>query len=117
MNLKTKNLVLINGIIGLIGGIILLFGIVFIIGTATATGSGDFSILLLNLIKIAILALGIAGAVYYRGDVRVGAAPAVLMIVGGVVSLIPLLGWIGGILAIIGGSLYLAALKKFNSQA
>ncbi|MDS3352942.1 hypothetical protein RK473_05240 [Streptococcus pneumoniae] len=51
-----------------------------------------------------------------RGDKRVGAAPSVLMIVSGGVSLIPFLGWVGGILAIIGGSLFLATLKKFKSE-
>ena len=40
----------------------------------------------------------------------------VLLIVGGAVSLIPALGWVGGILAIIGGSIYLANLKNFNIQ-
>jgi len=38
------------------------------------------------------------------------------MIVSGGVSLIPFLGWVGGILAIIGGSLFLATLKKFKSE-
>ncbi|CIW04957.1 integral membrane protein [Streptococcus pneumoniae] len=38
------------------------------------------------------------------------------MIVSGEVSLIPFLGWVGGILAIIGGSLFLATLKKFKSE-
>lgn len=51
-----------------------------------------------------------------KGDKRVGAAPSVLMIVSGEVSLIPFLGWVGGILAIIGGSLFLATLKKFKSE-
>ena len=39
-----------------------------------------------------------------------------LLIVGGAISLIPALGWVGGILAIIGGSIYLANLKNFNIQ-
>jgi len=36
-----------------------------------------------------------------------------LLIVGGAVGLIPFLGWVGGILTIIGGSLYFGTLKKF----
>ena len=72
--------------------------------------------LLLNAFKIANLVLGIIAIVYYKGDNRVGAAPSVLMIVSGGVSLIPFLGWVGSILAIIGGSLFLATLKKFKSE-
>ncbi|AXQ77844.1 hypothetical protein DDV21_001540 [Streptococcus chenjunshii] len=113
--MKTKTLALVNGIVGLIGGIVLLLGIWFIFGAA-ATGSdsalGTVSVLFL-LLKLAILALGIVGAVYYKDDVRVSSAPNVLLIVGGAVGLIPFFGWIGGILAIIGGSMYLSALKKF----
>ncbi len=37
------------------------------------------------------------------------------MIVGGSIAIIPFLGWIGGILAIIGGSLFLSSIKKFDS--
>ena len=91
--MKTKTLAVTNGVVGLIGGIFLLFAIWFV--------------------KLALLVLGIVGAVYYKGDTPVGTAPSVLLIVGGAISLIPFLGWIGGILGIIGGSLYLASLKKF----
>lgn len=70
----------------------------------------------LYLIKIAILALGIIGAVYYKGMDEVKTSSNVLLIVGGAISLIPALGWVGGILAIIGGSIYLANLKNFNIQ-
>ena len=41
-------------------------------------------------------------------------APSVLMIVSGGVSLIPFLGWVGGILAIIGGSLFLATFEEIQ---
>ncbi|CON87884.1 integral membrane protein [Streptococcus pneumoniae] len=67
-------------------------------------------------IPINFFVLGIIAIVYYKGDNRVGAAPSVLMIVFGGVSLIPFLGWVGGILVIIGGSLFLATLKKFKSE-
>lgn len=113
--MKTKTLALANGILGLVGGIFLLFGIWFILVVA-ATGSADATGLMttvIYIVKIALLVLGIVGIVYYKGDERVGVAPSVLLIVGGAVSLIPFLGWIGGILAIIGGSLYLGTLKKF----
>lgn len=120
--MKSKNLALTNGIVGLAGGIVLLFGIWFMIAAAAA-GSGSqnyiaFTIITiaLYLLKIAILALGIIGAVYYKGMSEVKTSANVLLIVGGAVSLIPALGWVGGILAIIGGSIYLANLKNFNIQ-
>ncbi|QRA40298.1 hypothetical protein JMO19_03915 [Lactiplantibacillus plantarum] len=118
--MKTKNLALTNGIVGLVGGIILLFGGWFIAGGVlndAATGSVSSTsgtAAFLNILKIAILALGIIALIYYKGDKRVGTAADVLLIVGGAIALIPFLGWIGGILAIIGGSLYLASLKHFS---
>ncbi|KRN19669.1 hypothetical protein IV79_GL001387 [Pediococcus claussenii] len=113
---KTKSIALTNGVVGLAGGIVLLFGIWFMAGGAATGGDNGTGgmILFLEILKIAILALGIIGVVYYKGDLRVGTAPDVLLIVGGAISLIPLLGWVGGILAIIGGSLFLSKLKNFK---
>ena len=97
--MKTKTLALFSGIVGLVGGILLLVGPFFILGTAAATYSTNAT----------------AGSiVYYKGDERVGVAPSVLLIVGGSVAIIPLLGWIGGIVVLIGGSLFLGSLKKFK---
>lgn len=125
--MKSKTLALISGIVGLVGGILLLIGPFVLLGTAVNTAATTLNggatagavsgvVLLLNALKIANLVLGIIAIVYYKGDNRVGAAPSVLMIVSGGVSLIPFLGWVGGILAIIGGSLFLATLKKFKSE-
>lgn len=118
-----------SSIVGFVGGILLLICPFVLLGTAVNTAAttlnggataGAFSgvALLLNALKIANLVLGIIAIVYYnyKGDKHVGAAPSVLMIVSGGVSLIPFLGWVGGILAIIGGSLFLATLKKFKSE-
>ena len=86
--MKTNTLARVNAIFGLISGIVLLLAPVIMF----------------------IMAVGI---VYYKDDERVTNAPSVLLIVGGAVGLIPLLGWVGGILTIIGGSLYFGTLKKF----
>ncbi|GAA2965844.1 hypothetical protein FC48_GL001612 [Ligilactobacillus murinus DSM 20452 = NBRC 14221] len=113
--MKSKNLALTNGIVGLVGGIILLFGIWFLLGSAAGDASTVSAMaVFLNGLKIAILVLGIYGAVYYKESAEVKSAPNVLLIVGGGIALIPFLGWVGGILAIIGGSLYLASLKNFK---
>lgn len=114
--MKTKTLALTNGIVGLVGGIFLLIAIWFIFGVA-ATNSSEATGLMtafVYIVKIALLVLGILGIVYYKGDSRVGSAPSVLLIVGGAISLVPFLGWVGGILTIIGGSIYLGTLKKFS---
>ena len=122
--MKTNTLARVNAIFGLISGIVLLLGpvIMFImaIGAAAATEDADITVgtltglsIILLLVKIAVLVLGIVAIVYYKDDERVTNAPSVLLIVGGAVGLIPLLGWVGGILTIIGGSLYFGTLKKF----
>ena len=122
--MKTNTLARVNAIFGLVSGIVLLLGpvIMFImaIGAAAATEDADVTVgtltglsIILSLVKIAVLVLGIVAIVYYKDDERVTNAPSVLLIVGGAVGLIPFLGWVGGILTIIGGSLYFGTLKKF----
>ena len=125
--MKTKALARVNAIFGLISGIVLLLAplVMFMIavGAAAATEDSDATVgiltifsIILALVKIAVLVLGIVSIVYYKDDERVTPAPSVLFIVGGSVGLIPFLGWVGGILTIIGGSLYFGFLKKFEIQ-
>lgn len=125
--MKTKALARVNAIFGLISGIVLLLVplVMFMIavGAAAATEDSDATVgiltifsIILALVKIAVLVLGIVSIVYYKDDERVTPAPSVLFIVGGSVGLIPFLGWVGGILTIIGGSLYFGLLKKFEIQ-
>ena len=125
--MKTNTLARVNAIFGLISGIVLLLAplVMFMIavGAAAATEDSDATVgiltifsIILALVKIAILVLGIVSIVYYKDDERVTPAPSVLFIVGGSVGLIPFLGWVGGILTIIGGSLYFGLLKKFEIQ-
>ena len=122
--MKTNTLARVNAIFGLVSGIVLLLApvIMFImaIGAAAVTEDADVTLgtltgisIILLLVKIAVLVLGIVAIVYYKDDERVTNAPSVLLIVGGAVGLIPFLGWVGGILTIIGGSLYFGTLKKF----
>lgn len=125
--MKTDTLARVNAIFGLISGIVLLLAplVMFMIavGAAAATEDSDATVgiltifsIILALVKIAVLVLGIVSIVYYKDDERVTPAPSVLFIVGGSVGLIPFLGWVGGILTIIGGSLYFGLLKKFDVQ-
>ncbi|MGV0168853.1 hypothetical protein ACRYI5_09615 [Furfurilactobacillus sp. WILCCON 0119] len=113
--MKKRSLATASGITGLIGGIILLFGFAIVAGTAMTENSVAIVtvFVILALLKIAILTLGITGTVYYRDDSRVGTMPGILLIVGGGVSL--LLGFVGGIVAIVGASFYLSKLKNFKA--
>lgn len=122
--MKTNTLARVNAIFGLISGIVLLLAPAIMLfmafGAVAATEDADVTVgtltglsIILLLVKIAVLVLGIVAIVYYKDDERVTNAPSVLLIVGGAVGLIPLLGWVGGILTIIGGSLYFGTLKKF----
>ena len=125
--MKTNTLARVNAIFCLIAGIVLLLAplVMFMIavGVAAVTEDPDATdsilrifIIIFSLVKIAVLVLGIVSIVYYKDDERVTPAPSVLFIVGGSVGLIPFLGWVGGILTIIGGSLYFGLLKKFEIQ-
>ncbi|MFS9038486.1 hypothetical protein [Streptococcus timonensis] len=121
--MRTKTLAQIDGILGLITGIILAILPFTIMMIATMSNDEDAAAAIVGMmfivfafVKIAILILGILTLVYYKDDSRISLAPSILFIVGGVVSLIPFLGWIGGIVIIIGAALYLSSLKQFQIQ-
>jgi len=121
--MKTKTLAQIDGIIGLITGIILAilpFVIVMIAGISEDEDAAAVIVgmmfIAFALVKIAILILGILTLIYYKDDKRISLAPSILFIVGSVVALIPFFGWIGGIVLVIGGALYLASLKQFKIE-
>lgn len=121
--MKTKTLAQVDGIIGIIVGAILAFLPFFIIFLAAISEDEDFAgvvlgiiFIVFSLVKIATLILGILSLVYYKDDKRISLAPSILFIVGSVVALIPFFGWIGGIVLVIGGALYLASLKQFKIE-
>ncbi len=126
--MKTKSFALMCGIVGLAGGIFLLIAPVILLGSVATdlsnsvlsnnvtTTSTSLAVTLPTIVKIAILVLGIISLPYYKGDQRVGVAAGINMIVGGAVALVPGLGWAGGIVAIVGGSLFLTKLKNFKNQ-
>ena len=121
--MKTKTLAQVDGFIGIIAGAILAFLPFFIIFLAAISEDEDFAgvvlgiiFIVFSLVKIATLILGILSLVYYKDDKRISLAPSILFIVGSVVALIPFFGWIGGIVLVIGGALYLASLKQFKIE-
>jgi hypothetical protein len=121
--MKTKTLAQVDGFIGIIAGAILAFLPIFMVFLAAIFEDEVAAGLILgiifvvfSLVKIATLILGILSLVYYKDDNRISLAPSILFIVGSVVALIPFLGWIGGIVLVIGGALYLASLKQFRIE-
>ena len=121
--MKTKTLAQVDGFIGIIAGAILAFLPMFMLILITISRDEDvvgcilgLTFVVFSLVKIATLILGVLSLVYYKDDERISLAPSILFIVGSVVALIPFLGWIGGVILVIGGALYLASLKQFRIE-
>ena len=121
--MKTKTLAQVDGFIGIIAGAILASLPIFMLILITISRDEDvvgfilgLTFVVFSLVKIATLILGVLSLVYYKDDERISLAPSILFIVGSVVALIPFLGWIGGVILVIGGALYLASLKQFRIE-
>lgn len=100
-------------LVGLIGGITLLFGGI-IFASSSAAGDTGMSITwwLLELIRIAGVVLGIMSLVTYKDMPKAG---PVCVLVGGAVALLPLLGWAGGIVMIVGGGIAISKKRLINA--
>ncbi|QQQ35840.1 hypothetical protein [Streptococcus mitis] len=121
--MKKKTLAQLDGIIGLVAGTILAILPIIIIMIASIFDNEEvvgvilgIIFIIFSLVKIGILILGILSLIYYKDDNRISIAPSVLLIVGSALALVPFLGWIGGIVIIVGASLFLGSLKKFKVE-
>ena len=121
--MKKKTLAQLDGIIGLVTGTILTILPIIIIMIASIFDNEEvvgvilgIIFIVFSLVKIGILILGILSLIYYKDDNRISIAPSVLLIVGSALALVPLLGLIGGIVIIVGASLFLGSLKKFKVE-
>jgi len=121
--MKKKTLAQLDGIIGLVTGTILTILPIIIIMIASIFDDEEvvgvilgIIFIVFSLVKIGILILGILSLIYYKDDNRISIAPSVLLIVGSALALVPFLGWIGGIVIIVGASLFLGSLKKFKVE-
>ena len=121
--MKKKTLAQLDGIIGLVAGTILAILPIIIIMIASIFDNEEvvgvilgIIFIIFSLVKIGILILGILSLIYYKDDNRISIAPSVLLIVGSALSLVPFLGWIGGIVIIVGASLFLGSLKKIKVE-
>lgn len=92
--------------VGLIGGICLVFGMFFmLIGAAAGDAGASIMWWILELIRIAGIVIGIVALNTYK---QMPKAAPVCVLVGGAVALLPLMGWIGGIVMIVGGGIGLS---------
>ena len=121
--MKKKTLAQLDGIIGLVTGTILTILPIIIIMIASIFDDEEvvgvilgIIFIIFSLVKIGILILGILSLIYYKDDNRISIAPSVLLIIGSALALVPFLGWIGGIVIIVGASLFLGSLKKFKVE-
>ena len=121
--MKKKTLAQLDGTIGLVTGTILAILPIIIIMIASIFDDEEvvgvilgIIFIIFSLVKIGILILGILSLIYYKDDNRISIAPSVLLIVGSALALVPLLGWIGGIVIVVGASLFLGSLKKFKVE-
>ena len=121
--MKKKTLAQLDGIIGLVTGTILAILPIIIIMIASIFDNEEvvgvilgIIFIIFSLVKIGILILGILSLIYYKDDNKISIAPSVLLIVGSALALVPFLGWIGGIVIIVGASLFLGSLKKFKVE-
>ena len=121
--MKKKTLAQLDGIIGLVTGTILAILPIIIIMIASIFDDEEvvgvilgIIFIIFSLVKIGILILGILSLIYYKDDNKISIAPSVLLIVGSALALVPLLGWIGGIVIVVGASLFLGSLKKFKVE-
>ena len=121
--MKKKTLAQLDGIIGLVAGTILAILPIIIIMIASIFDNEEvvgvilgIIFIIFSLVKIGILILGILSLIYYKDDNRISIAPSVLLIVGSALALVPFLGWIGGIVIIVGASLFLGSFKKFKVE-
>ena len=121
--MKKKTLAQLDGIIGLVTGTILTILPIIIIMIASIFDDEEvvgvilgIIFIIFSIVKIGILILGILSLIYYKDDNKISIAPSVLLIVGSALALVPFLGWIGGIVIIVGASLFLGSLKKFKVE-
>ena len=119
--MKSNKLLLVNGIAGILGGLIILYAssnrwhweIVALVPKLVENyGWGG----LVVLISLLFLGLSIVGMAHYSEDSRVNKISHTLLFCASIVGFIPFLGNFTGILSIGGGALYLLDLPRFKND-
>ncbi|WP_061592210.1 hypothetical protein [Streptococcus sanguinis] len=119
--MKSKKLLLVNGIAGILGGILILYAsskrwhweiVALVPKMVENSGWGG----LIILISLLFLCLSLAGMAHYSEEPRVNKMSHKLLFFAFLAGVIPFLGEAAGLLALISGSFYLQDLQKFKSE-
>lgn len=119
--MKSKKLLLVNGIAGILGGLIILYAssnrwhweIVALVPKMVENSGWGGLIVLTSLL---FLGLSIVGMAHYSEDSRVNKTSHKLLFCASIVGFIPFFGNLAGLLSIGGGALYLLDLPRFKSD-
>lgn len=119
--MKSNKLLLVNGIAGILGGILILYAsskrwhweIVALVPKMVENSGWGGLIVLTSLL---FLGLSIVGMAHYSEDSRVNKMSHKLLLFAFLAGVIPFLGEAAGLLALISGSFYLQDLQKFKSE-
>ena len=117
--MKSKKLLLVNGITGILGGLIILYAssqrwhweIVALVPKMVE--KSDWGVLII-LISLLFLCLSLAGMAHYSEEPRVNKMSHKLLFFAFLAGIIPFLGDLAGVLAIISGIFYLQVVPKFQ---
>lgn len=119
--MKSKKLLLVNGITGILGGLIILYAssqrwhweIVALVPKMVEKSDWGGLIVLTSLL---FLGLSIVGMAHYSEDSRVNKSGHKLLFYASIIGLIPFLSIFSCLLALISGSFYLQNFQKFKSD-
>ena len=119
--MKSNKLLLVNGIAGILGGILILYAsskrwhweIVALVPKMVENSGWGGLIVLTSLL---FLGLSIVGMAHYSEDSRVNKTSHKLLFFASIVGFIPFLGNFAGLLSIGGGALYLLDLPRFKND-
>ena len=119
--MKSNKLLLVNGIAGILGGILILYAsskrwhweiVALVPKMVENSGWGG----LIILISLLFLCLSLVGMAHYSEDPRVNKMSHKLLFFVFLAGIIPFLGDLAGVLAIISGIFYLQDVPKFKSD-
>lgn len=119
--MKSNKLLLVNGITGILGGLIILYAssqrwhweIVALVPKMVE--KSDWGVLII-LISLLFLCLSLAGMAHYSGDSRVNKMNHQMLLFASIMGFIPFLAIFAGLLSIGAGFLYLQDLQNFKSN-
>ena len=119
--MKSNKLLWINGIVGILGGLQIIYAssnrwhweIIYLVPTLVENPGWGRVVILTSWL---LLGLSIVGMYHYSNDPRVNKTSHELLFCGSIMGFIPFLGNFAGLLSIGGGALYLLDLPRFKND-